>query len=635
MSRSRWLLLAILLLAAALRFYRAGEMSLRADEAVNLLLALKEPSEIVRTFIAADPHQPLYYLILHFWMQLAGTSELVARYPTIFAGVILVGLVYVLGRRLFPRHSAIALVAAALAAINPALIWDAQDVYMYALLAPALLVSFIAFLRVMHTNASWVDWGVYVIAGAASLYLHYFAAFALAAQGAVWIFFIVTRQISRRKMITWIIANGAVILLFLPWLTVAFPLLTSFKSDFLPAFGWWEMLARTLNAFTVGRTDARLLPIVVDPQTGNILSLGFLIISVYGLVASTTWNDLFARVTLLAYLGGALLAIFLFSLWRFPIFDERYILFLTPVFALILSRGLVTAYTQIRWRWISILALTFVGLASANSLYNYFYVPAFAKSPDWRGVVHHVVTSAQPGDVVLQNYPDPALPYYLQDRVPRVLLPRSSSATMAEVGNDLQRLTTKYMRVWFQAAPYSPWDTEGLVETWLHRHARQISVFEFRGVRLALDLSASVAVQQAEPIDATFAGQIRLLAFDSDARAMTARPGATLRVTLYWQALTRPTRAATVFVHLYDAEGRLRSQQDNQPVNGTYPTSDWESDAIVVDEYALTIPADAPPGKYSVLVGMYDSQTNERLGAVDSRGAPFPQNRVPLFVVMW
>jgi mannosyltransferase len=635
MTRARWALLALLLLAAALRFYRAGEMSLRADEVVNLLLALKDPSEIVRTFIADDPHQPLYYLILHFWIQFAGNSELAARFPTIFAGVVLVALVYVLGRQLFPQYSAIALVATALAAINPSLIWDAQDVYMYALLAPTLLVSFIAFWRVMQTNTSRMDWLIYVIASAASLHLHYFAAFALVAQGAVWFFFVVTRQISARKTIAWIIAGGTVVLLFLPWLIVAFPLLMSFKTDFLIASGVWEMLLRALNAFTVGRTDARLLPTVVDPQTGTLLSIGFLVIFGYGLCASTLRADWLVRVTLFIYLGGALLAILLFSLWRFPIFDERYILFLTPAFALILARGLVVAHAQVRWRWISILALVFVGLASANSLYNYFYVPAFAKSPAWRGFVQQIVLGAQTGDVVLQNYPDPALPYYLQERVPRILLPRSGSATMSEINADLQRLTTKYTRVWFQAAPYSTWDTDGLVETWLHRHARLVSASELRGLHLALYLPASIALRQAEPADAIFAEQIRLRAFDSDTREKIARPGTTLRVTLYWQALTHPTRAATVFVHLYDVAGQLWSQQDNVPVNGTFPTTDWDSDVIVVDEYALPIPADAPPGKYFAQVGMYDSQTRERLVVFDSRGNAFPQNRVPLFEVKW
>ena len=632
MTRAHWWLLAILLLAAALRFYRAGEMSLRADEAVNLLLALKEPGEIVRTFIADDPHQPFYYLILHFWMRVAGTTELAARYPTIFAGVVLIALVYVLGRQLFPRHWAFALMAAALAAINPSLIWDAQDVYMYALLAPTLLVAFIAFLRALEPDASRADWIVYILASAVSLHLHYFAAFALAAHGAVWLFFVVTQHISARKAIAWTIASGAIGLLFLPWLVVAFSLLTSFKTDFLIAASVPEMLMRALNAFTIGRTDARLLPTVADPQVGNTLSLGFLVTVAYGAVSK---DDLFVRATLFIYLIGTLAAIFLFSIWRFPIFDELYILFLTPAFVVILARGLVIARERIRWQWISILAFAFIGVASANSLANYFCVPAFAKSPDWRGLVQQIVTAAQPGDVVLQNYPDPALPYYLQGRVPRVLLPRSSSVTMAEVNADLQRVTTKYSRVWLQAAPYSTWDTDALVETWLDRHAHQINVSEFRGLRLVLYLPVLVALRQAQAVDATFDGQIRLLAFDCGGREKIALPGTTVRVTLYWQALARSPRAATVFVHLYDTADKLWSQQDNAPVNGTYPMIEWQPEVTIVDQYALTIPADAPAGTYSIQAGMYDVQTGERFVVVDSHSNAFPQNRVPLCEVTW
>jgi len=636
-KRPTWfLLLTILLIAAGLRFYQVAEMSLRADEAVNILFAVKEPGEIIRTFVSDDPHQPLYYLILHFWMLPAGRSELAARYPAIFASIVLVALVYALGRQIFPRRPAIALTAAALAAINPSLIWDAQDAYMYSSLSLATVVSFIAFLRVMQTDASGAKWTAYVVASAAGLYFHYFAAFALIAQGVVWVFFILTRQISRHKMVAWILANIVVVILFLPWLVLAFPMLASFKPDFLPAFSWWEMLARSLTSFTVGRTDPRLLPAVVEPQIGSVLSVGFLSVFVYGLAApSTTIKDDLARWVLIIYLFGALLTFFLFSLWRFPVFDERYVLFLIPVFELILARGLVILQERIRWKWIPASAFAFIVLASVNSLCNYFYVPAFSKSPAWRGFMQRLLAESQPGDVLIQNYPDPALPYYLQDRMPRVLLPRSGSATAAEVSADLNRLTAKYSRVWFQPAPFAEWDTGGLVAAWLSRHARRVSAFEFRGVQLEMYLPASVALRQAKPMDAIFAGQIELVAFDLDAPARALRPGTTAHVILYWKAHARLERAATVFVHLYGADGRLWSQQDNQPVNGTYPTSDWETETIVVDEYYLTIPADAPPGTYSVEVGMYDSQTQERLIATDHRGQPFPQNRVPLLRVGW
>lgn len=149
---------------------------------------------------------------------------------------------------------------------------------------------------------------------------------------------------------------------------------------------------------------------------------------------------------------------------------------------------------------------------------------------------------------------------------------------MVEVNADLQRLTNKYTRVWFHAAPYSTFDEE-----------------------------------------------VRLHAFACDTRASHA-----VRVTLYWQALARPTRAATVFVHLYDVAGNLIAQQDNEPVQGTYPTTEWETENIVVDEYGLTIPHHAPAGTYFVAAGLYDSVTHARWNVRAARGDVLPQNRIRL-----
>jgi hypothetical protein len=129
--------------------------------------------------------------------------------------------------------------------------------------------------------------------------------------------------------------------------------------------------------------------------------------------------------------------------------------------------------------------------ASALSLYNYWRVPSFAKSPDWRGVAQRIFSDARPGDVLIQNYPDPALPYYLQNRIPRVLLPRSSGQSANDLNADLVRLSTKYTRLWLQPAPGSAWDTEGLVADWFRQNAHEIDEYEFVGARLELYVPSS------------------------------------------------------------------------------------------------------------------------------------------------
>ena len=91
------------------------------------------------------------------------------------------------------------------------------------------------------------------------------------------------------------------------------------------------------------------------------------------------------------------------------------------------------------------------------------------------------------------------------------------------------------------------------------------------------------------------------------------RPGDGIHLTLFWQTLEEMDQDYTVFTHLIDEKQDIWGQKDNQPVDGFYPTSQWEVDEIVRDQYDLFISPDAPPGEYRIEVGMYLVGTGERL----------------------
>ena len=107
---------------------------------------------------------------------------------------------------------------------------------------------------------------------------------------------------------------------------------------------------------------------------------------------------------------------------------------------------------------------------------------------------------------------------------------------------------------------------------------------------------------------------------------------ASLDLRLYWQALSDLDEDYTVFVHWLDEEGRILTQQDNQPRNGSYPTALWEEGEIVEDLYHLTVPAGFPAGRTPVLlaVGMYRLETLERLAVFDESGRRLADARVIL-----
>jgi 4-amino-4-deoxy-L-arabinose transferase-like glycosyltransferase len=86
-----------------------------------------------------------------------------------------------------------------------------------------------------------------------------------------------------------------------------------------------------------------------------------------------------------------------------------------------------------------------------------------------------------------------------------------------------------------------------------------------------------------------------------------------VQLALYWQALATSDVSYTVFVHVIDANGKTRAQGDQIPGTGAYPTTTWVKGEYLVDAYNISISRDAPPGEYSIRIGMYDAATGARL----------------------
>jgi len=125
------------------------------------------------------------------------------------------------------------------------------------------------------------------------------------------------------------------------------------------------------------------------------------------------------------------------------------------------------------------------------------------------------------------------------------------------------------------------------------------------------------------PVEAEFGGLIRLLG--SDSLPDELRPGDTVRVQLYWQALAPIGERYTAFVHLLgptnpSTGNPLWAQDDHQPGQATYPTDFWLPGEVVLDGFQLVVPQEAPPGEYVLSTGFYNLVTLQRLGRSDATG---------------
>ncbi|HTP09687.1 MAG TPA: glycosyltransferase family 39 protein, partial [Anaerolineae bacterium] len=115
------------------------------------------------------------------------------------------------------------------------------------------------------------------------------------------------------------------------------------------------------------------------------------------------------------------------------------------------------------------------------------------------------------------------------------------------------------------------------------------------------------------PANIDFAQQIKLVGADLNIGASD------LGLNLYWQALTQPEHAYTVFVHVLDEQGNLIAQQDNMPVHDQLLTSCWQPGEQVTDPYTVALSAQAAQ-RASVEIGLYRLDTGERLPRDDGAG---------------
>jgi len=119
--------------------------------------------------------------------------------------------------------------------------------------------------------------------------------------------------------------------------------------------------------------------------------------------------------------------------------------------------------------------------------------------------------------------------------------------------------------------------------------------------------------------DADFPVPVRLERWDLPPRV---RPGDALPVKLAWRALGKIDAYYSVYVKLLDAQGNAVVGWDGQPRNGEAPTLLWVPGEAIEDTVVLTVPADAPPGEYTVEVGMYRARDLARCLTLDQDGVP-------------
>jgi mannosyltransferase len=592
---TRIALLAVLLLAFALRMANLDGQELRGDEAFGYFFVQNDYAVIVGDTIALrEPHPVASYFVLKTWLALAGDSEFSLRFPGLWWGVLAAALLYRLARRLNFRPW-LAVLATLLLALSPYAVWHSQDARMYAM-SLALTTATVYFALEALQRQRWPWAAAYIAAGWLALHTHYYAAFVIVALNL----FVIGRSLvtprARLGLIPWLRWQAILFVLYLPWLVRAGFILTDYSGNGdSPAL--LDAARRVGGLFAVGESTPP-----EQQWLWALISAALLLIAIVRLALGSP-DDRRNLGLLLLYLLVPLSATWLSAQSR-PIFNERYLVAAAPPFFLLLASALGGRALRPPGRWLvdgaaGLLLLLLIG-GMILGLARHYGDPAYSKDRGWRQLAAEMtalsdgVTPAQAR--LAENFPDPTLWYYYRGPVEHIVLPPAPNNAAAAVQRVNELADAGVQRIVIPIQPAANWDADGLAPAALAQRFDRVAQSQVGGWPVQVYAQPAGALT---PLTATFTSGVQLRGAVVAPLAVT--PGSLVVVHLDWRGDGATlTGAEKVFVHLLDGAGALVAQDDRalQLTGGATGSG--------LAAYGLRLPAELTPGPYRLIGGLYD-----------------------------
>jgi len=340
---------------AAVLFYRLDLLEPWGDEWHTLTIA-PQPLNQIRPLVEGALHPPLYFFLVHFWIQIPWPANLLTRMRalsavwTLLATIILDRLWL---RELDPRARRIFLT---LWVLSPCLLLYSRMARSYSMaLALALLAIYAASKWLTRPDSPrWLM--AYSCAEVALLYTHYLPGLAILA--AVFLLFLAKTELSPKiRVMTFAVPALVIALLYLPWLTSLFAAIGGWRAwttyrvgnlfvDMLVRIAFWFV------SFSFGETISAV-GIVLGAALTPVLAFALY----RGMRERPGWMGLVATASVVGYLGVSKFSAFPFTPAR--------VLFALPFFLILLVKGIDASH-----RGALVFAVLLVVYISGD--YNYF-----------------------------------------------------------------------------------------------------------------------------------------------------------------------------------------------------------------------------------------------------------------------
>jgi mannosyltransferase len=187
------MVLGLTALGALLRFSTLDRQSFWLDELVTGSLLRLDFRSMLDAIPDSERTPYLYYVLAWGWTHVFGDGEIGVRSLSALAGALTVPVAYGAGASLVSRRAGV--LAAALVAVNPFLVWYSQEARAYALVSLLSALSLLFFGRALAKRPHALAW--WAVASTLAIATHYFAAFAVAPQ-AIWL---MARAGPRRRVV--------------------------------------------------------------------------------------------------------------------------------------------------------------------------------------------------------------------------------------------------------------------------------------------------------------------------------------------------------------------------------------------------------------------------------------------------
>lgn len=399
---------SVMALGLILRTIALDSRPLWYDEAFSLLLARQSLAEIVAG-TAADTMPPLYYFLLHFWMEL-GERIWQLRALNVVLGLGLIYLAFLWGREAYGEREG--LLTALLTAVSPFLIYHAQELRMYTLLAISLLSYGLACSRLLGARSSpggrrngW--WGLLVISATTALYSHNLAIFTLAAPS---VFLAVKGRWGRLRKL--LVGQAAAAALAAPWLVIVPAQIAKIQRAFwTPEPGFLEVLQSLIVFHYNLPVPDRLIPLAV---AGTVLTLSFVIYT-----AARRKELRQGRGILFYFLLIPPIGLLIASYVMRPVFVPRAMILSTVAYYLLVAAVIVRATP----RAVGCFVLAVVVLPQLAFLPAQYRYQSFPRSPFDRAS-QHLSEELRPDELVLHDNKLSFFPMVIYEpELPSVFLP--------------------------------------------------------------------------------------------------------------------------------------------------------------------------------------------------------------------